>query len=162
MRRLDIGSGDNPIEGYEHNDVQAFPHIEHLGPIQDLEFPEGTFQEIHGSGCLEHLTYWQAAEFMRRAFKWLEPGGVLDINAPDIDHWIEYLVQQDPRTAWVNSAFRGWCRWEGDEHKSWWGEEMLCNALRAVGFVDLDVYQHYWYSGPDDWHICVKAFKPKP
>ena len=60
-RHLEIGSGPSPRPGYEHNDVNPGPHIEHVGATHDLEFPDETFVEVFGTGALEHMTFEQVA-----------------------------------------------------------------------------------------------------
>jgi predicted SAM-dependent methyltransferase/glycosyltransferase involved in cell wall biosynthesis len=161
IRKLEIGAGPVPHEGYEHNDLNPGPGIDHVGAIQDLDFPDGTFVEVYGTGAFEHLTYAQAIKFLKKSLRWLTPGGVLDINTPDMMGWVADAIHERKFPAWITAAFEGWCRWPGDEHKSFWTEPLLVMALHEVGFERVHVYQRWAYVGPEDWHICVKAYRPK-
>jgi predicted SAM-dependent methyltransferase len=164
IRKLEICSGpDGGTPGYEHNDINPGPHIDHPGPAQELIFPEATFDEIYGTGAFEHFTYWEAGEFLRRAIVWLKPGGFLDINVPDISKWIQHIVRRDTENKdaqWVENTFLGWRRFPGDAHLSWWSPDIILGALEAAGFVDMDVYRTWAYQGESDWHVCVRAYRP--
>jgi predicted SAM-dependent methyltransferase len=160
MRKLEIGSGANPLDGYEHNDINPGPHIEHVGAAQDLRFPDATFDEIAGWGAIEHLTYPQAAEFFRKVIRWLTPGGMLLMNAPDVEKWIIHLIRQDRPRDWVLAAFDGWRRFPGDEHKSWWTHGMIRAVLETVGFTDIEFQSGHTTDYTTDWHVCVTAVRP--
>ncbi len=162
-RRLEIGSGPSPRSGYEHNDVNPGPGIDHVGAAQDLDFPEGTFVEIFGTGAIEHLTYMQAARFFRKAIHWLVPDGQLYVDAPDIVGWYEDMARQRRSKAAVINAFDGWRRWPGDEHKSFWTAELLTLALTIVGYTAIAVTCASDRSGgasESDWHVCARARRP--
>lgn len=162
-RRLEIGCGPSPRPGYEHNDIQPGPHIDHPGAAHNLSFPDGTFVEVFGTGFFEHLTYEQAAKFLRKAIRWLAPGGELVLDAPDTERWLENMIRQDRSRSSVITAFNGWCRWPGDEHKSWWTAALMARALQAAGFVDYTVNcrsDREGGSSTNDWHLCVRARRP--
>jgi predicted SAM-dependent methyltransferase len=159
-RKLEIGCGPLPTPGYEHNDLNPGPGVDHVGAIQDLNFPDSTFIEVYGTGCLEHLTFLQAVKFLKKALKWLAPGGMLNVNVPDMMGWVKDAIHESKDPKWIAAAFEGWCRWPGDEHKSFWTEQLLVMALYEVGFEKVDVYQRWAYAGPHDWHVCVKAYRP--
>jgi predicted SAM-dependent methyltransferase len=162
-RRLEIASGPSPRPGYEHNDINPGPSIDHVGAAQDLSFPDGTFVEIFGTGAIEHLTYAQAARFLRKAIRWLAPGGEIYLDAPNIVAWYEDMAWQRRSKSSVLGAFDGWRRWPGDEHKSFWTVELLFAALRVVGFEAIDVKaESDRCGGPseNDWHVCARARRP--
>lgn len=159
-RKLEIGCGPLPTPGYEHNDLNAGPGVDHVGPIQELEFPDGTFIEVYGNGCVEHLTFQQAIKFLKKAIHWLTPGGMLHFNVPDMVGWMRDEIHGRKDAAWRKAAFEGWCRWPGDEHKSFWTEQLVVMTLHEIGYEKIDVYQRWAYAGPEDWHVCVKAYKP--
>lgn len=159
IRKLEIGCGTLPHEGYEHNDARVLDHIEYFGRAEELNFPDGTFDEIFGTGIFEHFTYYQAADFLKKAVKWLKLGGFLDINVPDMDKWIIHIVKKDRDEKWIDAVLYGWRFFDYDEHFSWWTQTMMENACIAAGFSRTDVYQKWAYSGETDWHICLKAYK---
>ena len=171
-RKLEICCGTNPSAkpGYESNDINPGVGIEHVGAIQDMDFDDGTFVEIFGTGAIEHLTYEEAARFLRRAIRWLTPGGVLYLDAPDMLGWVEDLIRQRRSKSSVITALNGWRRFSGDEHKSFWTLELLTLALRVVGFDPIDAHRKTDRdkganesdgTGPSDsdWHVCVRAYR---
>ncbi|MDA8217256.1 MAG: glycosyltransferase, partial [Dehalococcoidales bacterium] len=86
VRKLEIGSGDNPQPGYEHLDVRPdSPHVEHVHDItKSLPFMDGTFDEILSRSCLEHVSWRRAAAILRDWYRVLKPGGMLRIWLPDL------------------------------------------------------------------------------
>lgn len=166
-RRLEIGCGPSPRPGYEHNDVTPAPgvHLDHVGAAHNLCFPDETFVEVFGTGFFEHLTYEQVAKFLRKAIRWLTPGGVLVLDAPDTERWLVNMIKQDRSRSSVITAFNGWCRWPGDEHKSWWTADLMLAALYAVGFSPGTISVKRGSDREDglstnDWHLCVRAVRP--
>ena len=99
-RRLEIGCGPSPRSGYEHNDINPGPDIEHVGPIHDLDFPDGAFVEIFGTGAIEHLTYEdELPRFLREVRRVLGEFGQLCVVGPDYNRattnpaWFEMIPQ---------------------------------------------------------------------
>lgn len=159
VRRLEIGAGGVPHEGYEHNDLNPGPDIEHVGAAHTLDFPDSTLDEIYGCDVLEHMTYEESAAFLRRSIHWLKPGGMIDLTVPDMERWYVNLVRQDKEKSWVMCNFHGWNRFPGDVHQSFWSPQMLVGGLEAVGYTNIHIYQTWICSSTLDWHICVKGYR---
>lgn len=84
---IDIGGKPDPLELY----LELFPAIRSL-KTWDLEdgdaqfmagVPDGTFDFVHSSHCLEHLH--DAAEGLRNWLRILKPGGYMIVTIPDED-----------------------------------------------------------------------------
>jgi predicted SAM-dependent methyltransferase len=162
-RRLEIACGPSPRAGYEHNDINAAPHIDHVGAAQDLDFPDGTFVEVFGTGALEHLTYEQGVKFLRKALRWLTPGGEIYLDAPDMTKWLRDLALQNRSKSSVMTALNGWCRWPGDDHKSFWTPALVQVVMEALGYAHVAVTSETDRCGgpsKEDWHVCVRARRP--
>lgn len=56
-----------------------------LGMMEELDYPEGSFDFITFGAVLEHL--YHPAECIERALGWLKPGGVIQIEVPSSD-WL--------------------------------------------------------------------------
>lgn len=96
---IDVGCGDDllPFEDCQPFDMQH-GDANRLGDY----FPEGTFDYLHASQCLEHMVDpWEA---FRQWLKVVKPGGYLIVTVPD---WVAYEGMQWPS------------QWNGD-HKSTW------------------------------------------
>lgn len=163
-RRLEIGCGPSPKPSYESNDVNPGFGVQHIGAAQDLNFPDETFVEIFGTGAIEHLTYEQAAKFLRKSIRWLKPGGFLYLDAPDMVGWFHDMLRQNRTKSSVMTALNGWCRWPGDEHKSYWTLELMKMALETVGYGRIDIERASDRNGgpsKGDWHVVVRAYRPE-
>lgn len=141
VRRLEIGSGDSPLPGYEHLDIRPdLPHVEHVHDIQTpLPFEDGTFDEILSQNCLEHISWRRVTLVIRDWGRVLKPGGLLRLKIPDLEYLVRtYLAgQMDDHigAAYVEDA-RGLL---GDYTPSIWatiklfgGQEYPDNFHRAV------------------------------
>jgi ubiquinone/menaquinone biosynthesis C-methylase UbiE len=56
-----------------------------LGKIEDMVYPENTFDFISFGAVLEHL--YEPSESIVKAMKWLKPGGIIHIEVPS-SHWL--------------------------------------------------------------------------
>ena len=61
-----------------------------LAPVEEAEFPEGTFDLVTFGAVLEHLYDPDAA--ITNAMRWLKPGGFLQAEVPNSDHLIAKLI----------------------------------------------------------------------
>ena len=140
LKRLELGCGQRPTEGYIHNDVNAFDGVDLVGNAWEIQLPNGFLNEVIAIGFMEHLTYDQFSKTMVNVHRMLEPGGVFLFDVPDIPIWCGYVVdhfegKEIPFTIdHVFSTLYGWQRWPGDEHKSGWYRSKLEEALHSSGF----------------------------
>lgn len=107
-RKLEIGSGNNPTDGYIHLDINPkAPHVEIVGDIrtifayhdftdeyQDLEFLKlGANEElllydkIILKHTIEHFHWHRQPPFLRFLYNILDYNGMLEIETPDLE-WI--------------------------------------------------------------------------
>lgn len=61
-----------------------------LGMIEDMEYPENSFDFISFGAVFEHL--YHPASALEKAFTWLRPGGVIHIEVPSSKHLIPRLI----------------------------------------------------------------------
>jgi predicted SAM-dependent methyltransferase len=174
LRKLEIGCGQSPTPGYMHNDLNAFEGVDIVGTPWEIDFADGSLDEVLALGSIEHLTYGQVADTFRNVHRMLAPGGAFFFDVPDIPVWCGYIVdhfaqREIPFTIdHVFSTLYGWQRWPGDEHKSGWWQAKLEDELRNCGFhhlrfgVELFLEKGIMrnrFKRPHDAHIYCKASK---
>ncbi len=94
MKRLNLGSGARPLEGYVNVDLS--PGMPGVGLVHDLDrmpwpFENDSIDEIVMAHCLEHLADCNAA--MREIHRILRPGTRAIISVP---HFTWQLAYADP------------------------------------------------------------------
>lgn len=85
-RRLHIG-GETPRDGWEIVNVQAGPHVDHLGDVLEVakRFDDASVDELYASHILEHLGYDKALpETLKELARILKPSGKFYIAVPDL------------------------------------------------------------------------------
>ncbi len=102
--KLNVGSGNVPIQGWINIDKYYYPGSENrltdsrvtglwldtedtkwfYGDATELDFPENTFDEVMLIHCLEHLDMEEGSRAIMEAYRVLKPGGTVDIELPDL------------------------------------------------------------------------------
>lgn len=125
-RGLDIGAGRWPLPGARPIDLERGGNADAL--------PEGEWDYVFSSHCLEHLTNPVAA--LEHWKTRLRPGGVLFLYLPHSD-----MVYWQPQH----------CR----KHLHTWAPSQMADILRDLGFLDVI------HSGRDmAWSFSVVGFMP--
>jgi len=143
--RLEIGAGKAPKEGYLHNDVHKFEHIEYACEAWQISLPSNSVSEVLAKAVVEHLTRAQVSLLFDKVHEILVPGGIFQFDVPDIRVWCAYLHKllnggKTPFTEdHIFATFWGWQRWPGDEHKWGWTKESIRGMLKKSGFTNVQI-----------------------
>lgn len=127
MKKLNLGSGDWEIAGYDARD----------GKRGDVLFPlpdaDGSVDEIRASHVLEHFAHNQVHDVLRDWVRVLKPGGVLKIAVPDFE-WIarNYLAGAEMP---VQGFVMGGQIDDLDYHRTIFDAECLQGELEAAGLI---------------------------
>lgn len=172
--KLELGAGNRPTRGYEHNDLHPWDHIEHPGQPWMLTLPDDSLDEVLALAFIEHLTFTEAYDTFRNVHRMLKPGAPFLFDVPDYPVWAAYyLAHQRDCTAplpldHVRRTLFGWQRWPGDEHKSGWDKQFLRDGISDAGFgliewgvepfIARGIYRRRFYR-PEDAHLYVCAYK---
>lgn len=82
--KLHLGCGRKHIPGFIHVDIQPAAHIDHVGPVNPLDWIEDQSVDlIYASHVLEHFGRKQYVDVLREWHRVLKPGGVLRLAVPD-------------------------------------------------------------------------------
>src|SRR3990172_3498342 len=87
--KLNLGAGDQPLEGYENldgkNGDSLFPLSTAAMAEIEVEIGNASCEEIRASHCLEHFSHTEVAAVLKHWVSKLAPGGLLKIAVPDFE-----------------------------------------------------------------------------
>ena len=87
-RKLEIGSGNRPLEGYEHLDINPdCPCVEYVASMDKIPVENDTFDKIKAVHVIEHQPWKDTLATLTEWTRVLKPGGVITIATPNL-RWI--------------------------------------------------------------------------
>jgi predicted SAM-dependent methyltransferase len=155
-RRLEIGSGANPHQGYIHVDADpAARHIEVRAQAWSLPFPDQWADEILSLHTLEHVAPPLLKPTLVEWRRVLRGGGRLQVYVPNATELMEAFLQRASREEdyWaISAAILGQqasremrspqdVRWPSD-HQLLFTAERLVSLLDRAGFVAIEDRTH--------------------
>ena len=136
--KLNLGSGDKPLDGYENLDSKTGDEIYPLG------IPSETIDEIRASHVLEHFSRLNTFKVLQHWVSKLKVGGVLKIAVPDFaiiaDQYSKSLRQQAADVD-VAGFIMGGQTDENDFHKAIFDRGGLEKAFRLLGLTDVKTWK---------------------
>lgn len=93
MRKLEIGSGNRPQEGYEHLDLDPkCPHVEYVAPMDAIPVEDSVFDEIISIHVIEHQSWRDSRKVLTEWYRVLKPNGSVYIATPNLKFICEMYV----------------------------------------------------------------------
>jgi hypothetical protein len=136
--KLNLGSGENPLEGYENldrlNGQEVYP----------LNYEPSICEEIRASHVLEHFPHNRVGRVIRDWVSALKDGGVLKIAVPNFAWIAQKYIDGDQVEA--QGFTMGGQMDENDYHKCIFDEGALAEEMKDAGLVDIK----HWKSEIDD------------
>jgi predicted SAM-dependent methyltransferase len=151
VRKVQIGSGSNVLEGWLNTDLGARPGVIYVNAIKPLPLSSGSVDYVFTEHMFEHITYFEGQRFLREVHRVLHPGGIVRIATPDLaflvrlyadpekdlhQRYRQFVAEtflSEPRVplrgAVVNNFFYTW------GHRFIYDFETLDHALRQAGFT---------------------------
>jgi len=83
--KLNIGCGKRILDGYDNIDSQPFGDKVIVMDVRNLQYVDGSVDEILAEFILEHLPYAETQEIIWSWWMALKPGGTLKLLVPDFD-----------------------------------------------------------------------------
>jgi SAM-dependent methyltransferase len=132
--KLNLGCGENKLKGWNNHDSD-------VDIRKPLPFPTDSIEAILIEHCVEHITYYEAVEFLLEAKRVLKPGGVLRVIVPAIERIVNFGTQDyfDFTNTWTKwprasaqSAVHSLLYCHG--HKAPWTSSLMRATLIYVGF----------------------------
>jgi len=158
--KLHVGCGEKFIDGYKHQDICKYNHIDYLMPSWENPENDKTFEKIYSRNFVEHL---YPHEFNRTLKTWsriLKNDGEIELILPDIEFHAKQIFLKD-KSEFVScsnfqhaiAGFYGWIE-EGKEymaHKFVYTKETISVVLKRF-FTDV----HFIESRKCDIHVVAK------
>ena len=150
MTKLNLGCGGNIFSGYVNVGFEDGKEDSELYMNCDLskDFPFKDVDVIYNCHFLEHLSYYDGIEFLRKCYTAMNDGAVMRIVVPDLALWCLKYLQHDRafldayRNAYLGpdyptdgSIFMGMLHNHG--HKMGWDYETLYFLLTWCGFKEV-------------------------
>lgn len=137
--KLNLGSGEQKIAGYENLDIK------HGEEVSDLvQYADNSLDEIRASHILEHFSHNQVYQILQGWVNKLKVGGVLKIAVPDFAKIASGYVNGE------NLNYAGYLMGgqtdKDDYHKAIFDRKGLVNAFENLGLADIKE----WQSGIQD------------
>jgi SAM-dependent methyltransferase len=186
-RRLEIGPGENRIEGFETLDIATNPYADYIHDAgRALPFADGTFSIIYASHILEHVPWYQVGDVLREWVRVLAPGGRLEIWVPDglkiakafveaetqgsrafeEDGWFKFNEERDP-CRWASGRIFTYGDGTGKtDHENWhralFSPRYLLSLLGQAGLAECALLDRKHVRGYDHGWINLGAVGTKP
>lgn len=91
MKRVNVGSGKDYRESYLNVDVNSKFKPDIICDMRKIDFEAESIDEFLVQDCLDHITFEEAKQLLRKFFRWLKPKGILNIHIPNLDHLVYIL-----------------------------------------------------------------------
>lgn len=172
--KLEIGCGMAPKEGFEHLDIQPFPHVEYVADARKIPLGDGTVSEIFSANMIEHFWWFEIEPLLKEWNRIMEVGGKIVIFTVDSEVTIkDYYdggwkkeVERHPQSAgynwihrssedrnmWLNFKIHGTAA-PDDAHRTTFTFEMMKICLERAGFTTVERI------GEVNYVLGVKALK---
>ncbi|UVO51142.1 methyltransferase domain-containing protein [Sphingomonas sp. SUN019] len=135
--KLHLGCGPKEFAGWYHVDALSYPHVDHIGPVEKLDFVEDqTVEIIYACHVLEHFGRNAYKDVLREWQRVLQPGGVLRLAVPDFAACAQAYVSGELSRGLldVTGLLMGGQRDKYDYHSALFDKETLTNDLIECGF----------------------------
>ena len=149
MLRLDIGSGDNPREGFTGVDLYSDAEGIVNAPMNALPFPDESVDEIYSSHALEHIGKYEVVPTLHEWWRVMKWNARLTIEVPDLT-WVckNWLSRQT--NDWHMDAIFGDQSTPGQYHKTGFTRKIMYGYLEQAGFENREVMSAIVWSHEQD------------
>jgi predicted SAM-dependent methyltransferase len=127
LRKLNIGCGDHPLDGWINTDIAlgGLSGPPFMDARRTFPFPDAHFDRVFSEHMIEHITYPEGKFMLSECFRVLKPGGRIRISTPNLGFLINLWQDGD---ADEESLLGNYIRWAGKH----WGQGHLPNACTVV------------------------------
>ena len=131
--RLNLGCGKFPLEGWTNVDSDLDSPADVWCDFRTADFRD--LDEVRMSHVLEHLSWRETGDTLRRIKTWMIPGGKLTIEVPDMDL---ILALGTGHPLWFKYIY-GDQTHEGEFHRAGFTEGLLRTHLLSAAFYPVTV-----------------------
>lgn len=156
--KIDLGSGTKDMFGWVTVDLYGeTANLQY--DVRTLEFRPESVTHLRSFHSIEHITREEGVSLLRRAYRWLSPGGTFQIESPcrarcekliknghHMDGGLGLLGGRGTKKLFWKQSVAKWAAGEmdkkdlpklakpGEEHLYVWSEAELTQAMKEVGF----------------------------
>jgi SAM-dependent methyltransferase len=170
-RRLEIGPGPYPTSGYLHMDLYPWgPHLEAIGPMWEIPFPDDWATEIKAIQCLEHVHPSRLEDTLREWHRVLRPSGSVLVSVPNGPAIMDVFKRVPVAEKWPlgGSLLGMYCGPDlrdprqlklRSDHQIIFDWTLLESALQAAGFDDIVNISDQWVDRHSEaWSPLVERY----
>ena len=155
--KLHLGCGKQRLDGFVNVDRRPSKAADYIGDIAKLPCRPGTVDRIEAYHVIEHIPRPQVEEILHRWLEWLQPGGTIVLECPDLaQDAAEWLTGNEER---LFSIF-GRQRFSGDAHHWGYTAESLSALLEQIGFANATSVRPMDYHSLSEPCLRVEAMRP--
>lgn len=152
--KLNLGSGDVPLDGYRNLDAKTRDKLYPLAICQGEKRPitgdpyydreelvDNSADEIRASHVLEHFPHYQTLSVLKEWVRVLKPGGWLKIAVPDFDWiWGQRKERTNVSPELLEMYLFGGQVDDNDYHKALFTNKKLYELLQSVGLTNIQTW----------------------
>ena len=112
IRRLQLGSGDNNMEGWFNTDLFPKKGFAFLDASKPFNIPDSTFDRIFSEHMIEHISFQEAELQLKECYRILRSGSKIRIATPNLMHFLNLFNDSQG-----NQEYKKWISLE-EHHKS--------------------------------------------
>lgn len=156
VRRLQLGTGSNPYEGWLNTDIADYRRrgeIVYLDTSRRFPLPDESFDSVFSEHLIEHLRYDDGLHLLNECYRVLRPGGRVRVATPSLRQ-LARLYEQE-----LTDLQRRYLRWSVDSflehadaalpgfvvnnmfhnfaHRFIYDDQTLRHALETTGFREV-------------------------
>jgi predicted SAM-dependent methyltransferase len=138
MKKLEIGSGNKPKDGFVHFDIRQNVNADIVGDARKLPFRDGEFECVFSRFFLEHLPRQDAKIALKEMFRVLANKGDLEIIVPNLEYFCKLFISESgQKKEWALNKMYGFENYIEDHHFFGYDFEILSKYVTEAGFVDI-------------------------
>lgn len=143
---LQIGSGLNPLAGFENLDF----HFAHRGRARHvghdvrraLPYADASFDGAYSEHTLEHMYPAEAISLIAEVARVLRAGAIFRCSVPDLARYVAFYEGRpspEPFAMFASGCEAMWNLTQNHLHRSVWDAEMLTRQMLDHGFAQAQV-----------------------
>jgi hypothetical protein len=141
MKKLNVGSGKDYREGY----INLEPHPQFKSDMQadirHVSFAYDYFDEILAQDVIDHVTFVECKELMKKFYLWLKPNGLLNIHLPNFSNVSKWAAEGNHEAmCWIYGTDGQRAFYETNVIRWAYTPESLKLLLEWAGFI---VFQYF-------------------
>lgn len=171
MLKLNLGSGDNRIDGFVSVDL-----YDNTADVQadvcELPFNNNSVGEIVAYQVVEHVPYHKSQKMFDEMYRVLSVGGTVKIETPDVDviakrivdtgeisdNTIYNLVGEYYRP-WDKDRYHDWENCAAAIHRNPWNYKRVVAMGTKAGFTGFAKYKSELYPHEENLAVCLTKYQ---